>query len=144
MRPAHRLMSARWNLVWGSIFCGLSVALGALAAHALADVLGDRGLAVYQTAVRYQTLHGLALLAIGVYRARYQSDGASAIGDRWLGIAGLLFVVGIVLFSGSLYVLALGGPRFFGPVTPVGGLLFLGGWALAASGFFRSTTASAG
>ena len=98
-------MSARWNLVWGSMFCGLSVALGALAAHALADVLGD---------------------------------GASAIADRWLGVAALLFVAGIALFSGSLYVLALGGPRIFGPVTPVGGLLFLVGWVVAASGFFRS------
>jgi uncharacterized membrane protein YgdD (TMEM256/DUF423 family) len=76
-------------------------------------------LAVWSTAVQYHALHALALLAFGVWRER--SPGG--------GLAGFLFLAGIALFSGSLYALALGGPSWLGPVTPLGGLAFLAGWA---------------
>ncbi|HVT74398.1 MAG TPA: DUF423 domain-containing protein [Lacunisphaera sp.] len=101
----------------------IGVALGAFGAHALKDTLAARGSAsTWQTAVLYQLVHAVALLALAAW-----GDGlphARAIGVCW--------VVGVLFFSGSLYWLALGGPRFLGPVTPLGGLLFLIGWLFVA------------
>ena len=106
----------------------LAVALGAFGAHGLTGKLTDLQLATYRTAVDYHFYHTLALLVVGFVRTR--SD------QVWLRRAAVLFVAGVVCFSGSLYLLScrellgLGtGWRWLGPVTPVGGLFFLLGWA---------------
>ena len=92
----------------------------------MADLLGQRGAEVWDTAVLYQLVHALALLLTGIL-AR---DGANRIRT----LAGWAFGLGVLLFSGSLYVLALDGPGVFGPITPLGGLCFIIGWlALALS-----------
>ena len=102
----------------------IAVALGAFAAHGLKARLAPEMLAVFETGVRYQMYHALALVAAAWAFARWPG-GASAA-------AGWLFVAGMLLFSGSLYALALGAPRWLGPVTPIGGLAFLAGWACLA------------
>jgi uncharacterized membrane protein YgdD (TMEM256/DUF423 family) len=99
----------------------LGVALGAFGAHALKDTLTAHGtLETWRTAVLYQLVHSVALLALAGWRE------APA---KMRGSAAWCFVAGVVLFSGSLYWLALGGPGFLGPVTPLGGLSLLAGWA---------------
>lgn len=105
----------------------LGVALGAFGAHGLKDVLAERGsTGTWQTAVLYHLVHSVALLAL----AAYWRGGASVPSPAlW---AGWCWTGGVVLFSGSLYWLALGGPKLLGPVTPLGGLAFLAGWALVA------------
>lgn len=98
----------------------LAVAAGAFGAHALRARLAPDLLAVFETAARYQMYHALGLVAVAWAVSRW--PGAAA---QW---AGWLFVVGTVLFSGSLYALALSGMRWLGAVTPLGGLAFLTGW----------------
>jgi uncharacterized membrane protein YgdD (TMEM256/DUF423 family) len=111
----------------GCVFGLVAVAAGAFGAHALRARLSAELLAVFETAARYQMVHALALLAVALVAARAPSAAASA--------AGWLFAVGIVLFSGSLYALALTGIRVLGAVTPLGGVCFLAGWvALALAG----------
>ena len=104
----------------GALSALVSVAAGAFGAHALRVRLTPEYLAVFETAARYQMYHALGLLAV-----------AWAV-TRWPGLlpvwAGWLFVAGTVLFSGSLYILALTGTRWWGAITPLGGLAFLGGW----------------
>jgi uncharacterized membrane protein YgdD (TMEM256/DUF423 family) len=108
-------------LLIGALSGFLAVAFGAFGAHALRGRLSPEMLAVFETGVRYEMYHALAILAVGLMMAR--SGG-------WLfATAGWLFTAGIVLFSGSLYVLALSGVGMFGVITPIGGLLFLAGWA---------------
>lgn len=102
----------------------VGVALGAFGAHALRARLSPDHLAVFETGVRYQLIHALALVLVGVLIGRQPARLANA--------AGWCFTVGIVLFSGSLYVLVLTGATAFGMVTPVGGLFFLAGWACLA------------
>jgi uncharacterized membrane protein YgdD (TMEM256/DUF423 family) len=105
----------------------LGVALGAFGAHGLKDVLTERGSAgTWQTAVLYHLVHSVALLALTAYWR-----GAAGIPSPALW-AGWSWTIGVVLFSGSLYWLALGGPKLLGPITPLGGLAFLAGWALVA------------
>ena len=115
----------RTFLLVGAVLGFLGVAIGAFGAHGLRGRLSPEMLAVFETGVRYQMYHVLALLVT-----------ASAIGHlgaaRLLVIAGWLFVAGTVLFSGSLYALALTGVTTLGAITPLGGLAFLGGWACLA------------
>src|SRR5690349_22582933 len=106
------------------------VGLGAFAAHGLRAKLAPEMLAVFETAVRYQMYHAFALVAAAWGWARWQR--------REFTIAGALFVAGIVMFSGSLYGLALSGPRWLGPVTPLGGLAFLAGWIMLGIGAWRA------
>jgi uncharacterized membrane protein YgdD (TMEM256/DUF423 family) len=114
----------------GSIFAFLGVALGAFAAHALESRLEPRLLEVFETGTRYQTTHALALLLLGLVLGRWPGG---------LGIwAGWAFVAGILLFSGSLYILALSGVRAWGAVTPLGGVSFLVGWVLLGAHILRS------
>ena len=103
----------------GSAF--LAVAAGAFGAHALRARLAPDLLAVFETAARYQMYHALGLIAVAWAATRW--TGALA---RW---AGWLFVAGTILFSGSLYLLALSGVRWLGAITPLGGAAFLAGWA---------------
>ena len=114
----------------GALFGGLGVALGAFAAHALKERLPPGMLAVFETGVRYQLFHAFALLAAALAWAQWGHPAAKA--------AGWCFAGGIVLFSGSLYVLALSGVRWIGAITPVGGVAFLAGWALLAWAALRS------
>jgi len=116
--------------VLGAAFAFLAVALGAFAAHALQARLEPRYLEVFETGARYQMFHALALVVVGLLLARW--PGGMAI---WAGWA---FVVGILLFSGSLYLLAVTGVRGWGAVTPVGGVAFLVGWLLLAAHLLRS------
>ncbi len=108
----------------------LSVAAGAFGAHALKARLPPDLLAVFETGARYQMYHALAIVLVALLQAR----GAPTALLAW---SGWLFVAGTVLFSGSLYVLALSGMRWWGAVTPLGGLAFLGGWLLLALAGFR-------
>jgi len=104
-----------------AIFGFLAVAFGAFGAHALKGTLEPSLYLVYQTAVEYQFYHTLALLFLGLVKA--ESICQSCL--KWSGIA---FVTGIILFSGSLYLLALTGARALGAITPLGGIAFLVGW----------------
>jgi uncharacterized membrane protein YgdD (TMEM256/DUF423 family) len=110
----------------GALFGLVSVAAGAFGAHGLRDRLPADQMEVFQTAVRYQMWHALALLAVGLLQA-------SGTG-RWHGAAGWLFTGGIAVFSGSLYLLVLAGWRWVGPVTPIGGAALLAGWLCLAAG----------
>jgi uncharacterized membrane protein YgdD (TMEM256/DUF423 family) len=103
-----------------ALFGAAAVLLGAFGAHALRDALDDRALAIWHTAVEYQFWHVLATVAV----ALLARDAASTA----LRIAAVAFLAGIVLFCGSLYALALGGPRLLGVVTPFGGVAFVVGW----------------
>lgn len=107
-------------IVLGAIFAGLSVAAGAFGAHALREQLEPRMLEVFETAVRYQMFHALALFAAAW---TYQQSGAQAA-----LLAGWAFVAGILLFSGSLYAMVITGVRGIGAITPIGGAAFLVGW----------------
>jgi uncharacterized membrane protein YgdD (TMEM256/DUF423 family) len=114
----------------GSIAALVGVALGAFAAHGLQARLSPNALSVFETGVRYQMYHALALLAVAYAAQRW--GGAL---PSW---AGGLFIVGIVLFSGSLYALAITDVRTLGAITPLGGLAFLAGWACLALGVLRA------
>lgn len=115
-------MTAKLLLQLAALFGGLGVAIGAFGAHALHAMLERAGrLDTFETAVRYQFYHALALLAIGaLWTARPEL--------RALGTTGILWVGGIVVFSGSLYTLCFTGITKLGAVAPVGGLLLLAGW----------------
>jgi uncharacterized membrane protein YgdD (TMEM256/DUF423 family) len=107
----------------------LAVAAGAFGAHALKSRLAAESLATYEVGVRYQMYHALALLAVAWLLSTQPSRAATT--------AGICFTAGILLFSGSVYALALGGPKWFGPITPIGGVLFLVGWVCLAVAAWR-------
>ncbi len=113
----------------GSLSAFLAVAAGAFGAHALRARLSAELLAAFETGARYQMYHALALLLVAWAVTRWPGAPVRA--------AGWLFVGGTVLFSGSLYLLALTGARWLGAVTPLGGLLFLAGWLALAAGIAR-------
>lgn len=124
------MAGARLFLLLGAVYGLLGVAFGAFGAHALRARLAPEMLAVYHTGVEYQFYHAFALLAVGVLYLVRPAPG--------LGIAGWCFAAGVLLFSGSLYLLALSGTRWLGAITPLGGLLFLAGWAALAWAVLRS------
>ena len=110
--------------ILGALFGGLGVAAGAFGAHALRARLDPRMLEVFETAVRYQMFHALALFAAAWLWQQTSTTAAQ--------VAGWAFLAGILLFSGSLYALALTGVRGLGAITPIGGVAFLVGWAALA------------
>ena len=121
-------------LVAGAIFSGLAVALGAFGAHGLEKLTSDEKiLHGYQTGVQYQVYHGLALLLTGILFEK--------LPNRWIKWAGSSFIAGIILFSGSLYLLTFikiqgnTSAGIVGPVTPLGGIFFIAGWAFLLAGF---------
>lgn len=119
---------AKFFITLASLSGMLAVAFGAFGAHALKSRLDDYARGVFETAVQYHFYHSLALLAVGVI-AMSQPQTVLLKSSGWL------FFIGIVVFSGSLYLLSLTGARWLGAVTPLGGLAFIGGWAcLAATG----------
>ena len=114
-------------LIIGVIFGGLAVALGAFGAHGLEKITSDEKiLHGFQTGVQYQMYHALALLAIAIMYEKFQ--------HTWIKWAGNCFITGIILFSGSLYILSFlkiqesSAVKFVGPVTPLGGIFFISGW----------------
>ncbi len=109
-------------LISGAAFALLSVALGAFGAHALKNVLDAYSKAIYETAVQYQMFHALALLAVGILQHVYKQLDFSR--------SGYAFFIGILIFSGSLYILAVSGVRWLGAITPLGGVAFILGWAM--------------
>lgn len=108
----------------------LAVTLGAFGSHGLKNRLSEHYLGIWQTAVQYHFYHAIALCVVGILWQRSAASG-------WLTGSGYLFMIGIVFFCGSLYWLALGGPRWLGPVTPLGGLCFLLGWLCLAVSALR-------
>lgn len=116
---------ARLFVAIAALLGALSVAGGAFGAHALKGKLTDSALASFETGIRYQMYHALALLLVAILIGQYPAVKA-------LVPVGWCFIAGIVLFSGSLYGLTLGGIKAFGPVTPLGGVAFIVGWGLLA------------
>jgi uncharacterized membrane protein YgdD (TMEM256/DUF423 family) len=114
----------RLFVLLGSLAAFLGVALGAFAAHGLKGKLSADMFNIFEVGVRYHMYHALALFAVAAVAGRWSGP--------WVTAAGWLFVFGIVIFSGSLYLLAMGGPRWLGAITPIGGLAFLAGWLLLA------------
>jgi uncharacterized membrane protein YgdD (TMEM256/DUF423 family) len=112
----------------GALLVAVGIGIGALGAHALRDVLSERELQSLHTAVYYQIFNALALLLLGGWVRAGRDDLAWPV--RLLG-------VGVVLFSGSIYLMLAGAPRPFGVITPVGGVLLIGAWLLLALNFFR-------
>lgn len=123
-------MTTMWFAL-GALAGGVAVALGAFGAHGLKSRLAPDLLAIFETGVRYHMFHALALLAVAWATTRWTSP--------WLSGAGWLFAAGITIFSGSLYLLALTGARWWGAVTPIGGLALILGWLCLALGALRGS-----
>jgi uncharacterized membrane protein YgdD (TMEM256/DUF423 family) len=122
-------------LVIGTVLAGLSVVLGAFGAHGLKQIVPPETVATYQTGVQYQIYHAFALILVGILFERFPNN--------FVNYAGMFFIAGIVLFSGSLYLLASlkamnkVGVSGVGIITPIGGLLFIVGWVLLLIGILR-------
>lgn len=112
---------ARFFLIIAAVSGFFAVVIGAFAAHGLKKMLTPEMIEVVKTGVQYQMYHALALLLIGLWISHKPATPGLKAG-------GLAFILGILLFSGSLYALALGAPRWLGPITPLGGFCFLIGW----------------
>jgi uncharacterized membrane protein YgdD (TMEM256/DUF423 family) len=123
-------MMSKVFIILGSLNAFLAVALGAFGAHGLQNKLTEQMLATYETGVKYHMMHALGLILIGII-SRYTS------GSVLINWSGWLICAGIVLFSGSLYLLSIGGIRWLGAITPLGGLSFLAGWILLAIAAFK-------
>jgi uncharacterized membrane protein YgdD (TMEM256/DUF423 family) len=126
-------MGKSW-IVLGSLSAFLSVAAGAFGAHGLKERLAADLLAIFETGARYQMVHALGLIALGLLASR----SPQAAQPFAASVAGWAFVAGTVLFSGSLYGLSLTGIRALGAITPLGGLAFLAGWIGLAVAAVRS------
>lgn len=111
----------RWFALAGGGFALFAVVLGAFGAHRLETILTSRMLEVFKTGAYYQMTHGLALILLALYVRENRPN-------RFIKVSGWLFGIGILLFSGSLYILALSGVRQWGMVTPFGGVCFIAGW----------------
>ena len=122
-------MVAGW-FATGAALCGLGVVLGAFGAHGLRARVTPDMLAVFETGVRYHLIHALGLLAVAWAASRWPA--------AWVSAAGWLLVAGIVIFSGSLYLLVMTGTRWLGAITPIGGLCLIAGWAVLAVGALRA------
>lgn len=115
---------SRTYLIIGALLAGFAVILGAFGAHGLKSVLSVQQLGTFEIGVRYQMYHGLALLMLPAL--------ANYIEGNWANRVAFCFVVGCVLFSGSLYALAVTSVKWFGPITPLGGTFFIIGWGILA------------
>ncbi|MEM7713240.1 MAG: DUF423 domain-containing protein [Cyanobacteria bacterium P01_A01_bin.68] len=105
-----------------AIFGGSSVAAGAFASHALKEQLSERALEIFEVGARYQMYHALALLLVAILLGQSQTPTTSLIASGWL------FIIGILIFSGSLYALSLSDIKILGAITPLGGVAFIAGW----------------
>ena len=127
--PTALPAAGRRALVAGALLMAVATVVGAFGAHALQDRLAPDRYTVLQTAVLYQFIHALGLLVLGALAARH--------GNRLLRIAADLLLAGVLLFSGSLYLLLCGAPRVLGALTPLGGLCLIAGWCLGAVALWR-------
>lgn len=118
-------------LVAGAIMAGIGVAAGAFGAHGLRPILSEKMMAVFETGVRYHLVHAMAMLIAGL--------SAHGFSHRIFLKAGWSFFLGIIIFSGSLYTLALTDIRTLGMLTPFGGLAFLIGWGFLAWGYWKTS-----
>ncbi|HUG59214.1 MAG TPA: DUF423 domain-containing protein [Candidimonas sp.] len=123
-------MTDRQLVITASLVLLVGVGAGAFGAHGLRRIISPDLLSVWQTAVLYQLIHGLGMLAIAALGAKF--------GSSLLSNAGLMMFAGIVIFSGSLYVLALTGTKWLGAITPIGGLAFIVAWAMVALAAYRT------
>jgi uncharacterized membrane protein YgdD (TMEM256/DUF423 family) len=114
-----------------AILAGLSVGAGAFASHALKAKLSDRAIEIFETGAKYQMYHALALILVALLLSRTENISIS------LSVAGYSFILGIALFSGSLYALSLSGIKWLGAITPLGGVAFLIGWGAIAIAAFN-------
>lgn len=118
-------------LILGLSFAALSVILGAFGAHALKSMVHEEKLQIFETGVRYQFMHAIALITLAIYCHQQQ---LSILEQKWIGLSAHFFIVGTLFFSGSLYFLTLLSATnhplipFIGPITPLGGLCFILGW----------------
>ena len=117
----------------GAFLMGLGVILGAFGAHGLEGKITPERIDAFKTGVQYQFLHSLGIIAIGLFTAQVREPSSLLSAAFWS------MMVGIVFFSGSLYILSLGGPRWLGPITPLGGLAFIAGWVLLAVAALKTT-----
>jgi len=123
-------MNQRNTILSGAIFGCAAVMVGAFGAHALKETLAATGrIDTYELAVRYQFYHALALVLVGLLMGQF--------GSKLLRYSGLSFFLGIILFSGSLYVLSFTGQTILGAVTPFGGLFFILGWVFLMIGVYK-------
>jgi uncharacterized membrane protein YgdD (TMEM256/DUF423 family) len=113
-------------LTVAAIFGGLSVAGGAFGAHALREKISERALEIFDTGARYQMYHALALLLVALLMSRLESAPATLVVSGWL------FIVGVVIFSGSLYAISLTGIKSLGAIAPLGGIALMAGWGALA------------
>ncbi len=121
---------SRVFLAIAAIFGGLSVAAGAFGAHALKERLSERSLEIFETAAQYQMYHALALLLVALLLTQEDFPQPVLVASGWT------FIIGILIFSGSLYALSLTGIKVLGAITPLGGAAFIAGWgALAIAAF---------
>jgi uncharacterized membrane protein YgdD (TMEM256/DUF423 family) len=123
-------LTSRTIFVTGAVLTGLAVAIGAFGAHGLKSHTDAAGLAIWETGVRYQVLHGLALLILALAADRFSGRMAKVI--YWC------FLAGALIFSVSLYVLVLSGVKWLGAITPIGGVLMLVGWAIMALAYQKA------
>lgn len=121
------LILTRIFLATAALFGGFSVASGAFASHALKDQLSDRSLEIFETGARYQMYHALALLLVALILSR--TDEAS---QTFFAVSGWAFIVGTLIFSGSLYALSLTNIKLLGAITPLGGVAYIVGWVCLA------------
>jgi uncharacterized membrane protein YgdD (TMEM256/DUF423 family) len=110
----------------GAILGCLSVVAGAFGSHALRERISERALLIFETGARYQMYHALALLVVALLLSRSDSPPPALLASGWL------FIIGIAIFSGSLYALSLTDIKFLGAITPIGGAAFLAGWVALA------------
>ena len=123
-------MTERLLVILAALNMMIAVGAGAFGAHGLKNILTPDMLAVWHTAVTYQVMHALGMFAIALLMPR--------LGQPLLGMAGAVMLAGIVVFSGSLYTLALSGVRMLGAITPIGGVAFLAGWLCLAWAALKS------
>ncbi|MFB2878710.1 DUF423 domain-containing protein [Floridanema aerugineum] len=113
-------------LMFGAIFGAVSVAAGAFASHALKEKLTERAIAIFELGARYQMYHALALVLVALLLTRFEKPTPFLLTSGWA------FILGVIIFSGSLYALSLTGIKWLGAITPVGGAAFIVGWSCLA------------
>lgn len=125
-------MQSRHFIALGALNMCVAIAAGAFGAHALKEFLNTDMLAIWQTAAHYHTLHAIGLMVIGILMNQILSQDQHQLKTTWLNRAGIVMCIGIILFSGSLYVLAITGIKILGAITPLGGVALIAAWLAVA------------
>ena len=125
------------SIIIGAIYAGLSVLLGAFAAHALKHIITPDQLTIFKTGVSYQMYHGLAFLWLGLYAMHPKTNSES--NQKTINKIGWFWAIGVLLFSGSLYVYVLTGAKFLVKITPIGGVSMIIGWGMLIVSLIRNS-----